>query len=889
VDDQGQAIPGVQPRPAYATGQLDLKIPPLQRALAVTVTPQQSELEPGQETTISVVVKDARGQPVPGAELSVVVVDEAILALTNYQLTDPLSIFYSDRPMDLTGQYSRASLVLADPQSLAHAAQGSRATLLPGAPAAEALPAAAPTATAGGSAMDSFGALKAGQPGAATSAPIALRSDFNPLAVFSPDVQTDANGAASIPVKLPDNLTRYRVMVVAVDNGKRFGTGESSLTARLPLMVRLSAPRFLNLGDQFELPVVLQNQTDAPMLVNVAVEASNLTLTGINGIKVTVPARDRVEVRFPITALMAGSAHIQAAAASDSFADAASADLPVYTPATTEAFATYGVLDEGQVVQPVTTPSNVFPQYGGLEIDTSSTALQTLTDAVLYLVNYPYEGSEQIASRVLAIAALRDVLTAFKSEGLPAPADLEAVVTNDITRLQGLQNDDGGFPNWQHGDESIPFITIHAAHALQEAKLKGFPVSEDMQARVIQYLRQVETHYPAWYSQKTRQTLSAYALYVRYLMGDGDTNKALTLINEAGLDNLDADAIGWLWQVLLNDPNSSQELAAFRQYANNHVVETAGAANFTTRYDDQTYLLLSSDRRTDAILLSALIADNPQNDLIPKLVNGLLAQRTAGHWTNTQENVFVLLAMDQYFNTFEAQTPDFIARIWLGEGYAGSQTYQQRTTERQETLIPMQALLDQTQKDGGTSILLLNKEGTGRLYYRLGLSYAPSNLNIPPVDMGFVVQRTYEPVDNPSDVTRDADGTWHIKAGARVRVHLTMVATDRRYNVALTDPLPAGLEMINPDLAVSGSVPQDPNSSAYRYGWWWGGAWFEYQNLHDERAEAFTSLLWDGVYQYTYLTRATTPGRFVAPPAKAEEMYSPDVFGRSSSDIVIVQ
>ena len=136
------------------------------------------------------------------------------------------------------------------------------------------------------------------------------------------------------------------------------------------------------------------------------------------------------------------------------------------------------------------------------------------------------------------------------------------------------------------------------------------------------------------------------------------------------------------------------------------------------------------------------------------------------------------------------------------------------------------------------------------------------------------------------------------QAGARVRVHLTMVADNRRYHVALVDPLPAGLEIlllparsrkaINPDLAVSGSLPQDPAVTGYRYGWWWG-PWYEHQNLRDERAEAFTSLLWDGGYQYSYTARATTPGTFVVPPAKAEEMYSPEVFGRSSSDVVYIQ
>jgi uncharacterized protein YfaS (alpha-2-macroglobulin family) len=83
-------------------------------------------------------------------------------------------------------------------------------------------------------------------------------------------------------------------------------------------------------------------------------------------------------------------------------------------------------------------------------------------------------------------------------------------------------------------------------------------------------------------------------------------------------------------------------------------------------------------------------------------------------------------------------------------------------------------------------------------------------------------------------------------------------------------------------------VPQDPNDSGARF-WWWWGSWFQHQNLRDDRAEAFTPLLWDGVYDYTYVARATTPGTFVVPPSKAEEMYSPEVFGRSASDLVIVE
>ncbi len=877
TDDQGNIQADLPARPAYALGSLTLNVPPLARTLALEVAPLESKLEPGGATSIEIALTDAAGNPVPDAEVALVVVDEAILALSNYQMADPLNTFYSSRPALLESLYARASIILVDPAALAQQANAQRVAqeemTFAAAPAMEA---PMPEATM----MADSKALGGGN---AAAEPIRIRADFNPLANFSPTVRTNAAGTARVTIKLPDNLTRYRVMAVAVDEtGQRFGVGESNLTARLPLMVRPSAPRFLNFGDKFELPVVLQNQTDEDMQVDVVVRAANLEL-GVAGLRVTVPANDRLEVRFPASTVRAGEVSLQVAAVSGTYADAATIELPVYTPATTEAFATYGVIDSGAIAQPVQYPEGVFPQYGGLEISTSSTALQALTDAVLYLVQYPYECSEQLASRILGIAALRDVLTAFEADGLPEPAELEASLARDLARLEGMQNYDGGFPYWQRGFESSPFNTVHVTHALVRARLKGFDVPETMYQNALAYLAQIENYYPYWYSENTRHTLSAYALYVRNLAGDRDIQKAENLLRDAGLENLSMSAIGWLWPIIENETR----LDEIRRFVANRVVETAGAANFTTGYDEQSYLLLDSNRRTDAILLEALMEDNPQSDLIPKLVNGLLAHRTKGRWGNTQENVFVLLSLDRYFNTYEAQTPDFVARIWLGDTYAGESEFRGRTTERHETLIPMTYVLDETA--GSLEDLIISKEGTGRLYYRLGLRYAPTDLNLDPLDMGFVVRREYEGLDNPEDVYRDAQGRWHIKAGARVRVKLTMVADNRRYHVALVDPLPAGLEIVNPALAVSGSTPQDTSESTFRYGWWWWGTWYEHQNMRDSRAEAFTSLLWDGVYEYSYVARATTPGTFIAPPAKAEEMYSPEVFGRSASDVVIVE
>ncbi len=877
------------PQPAFASGEINLSIPPLSRRLNVTAAPREKALEPAASTVVDVEVKDAGGRRVGNSEVAVVVVDESVLALIDYKLSDPLSVFYSDREASVVDYHSRVHLQISD-VGVGFGYGG-------GAGGGGYMDMATATATV---MVTDSGRGRARRNREAEETPdagqIALRQNFNALAVFAPSVRTDVNGRAHVQVKLPDNLTRYRVMAVAVAGGTQFGSGESAITARLPLMARPSAPRFLNFGDRFELPIVLQNQTNAPMAVDVAVRATNASLadqSNTAGRRVTVPANDRVEVRIPAAAVKAGTARFQIGAVSGRWSDAAEVELPVWTPATTEAFSTYGEIDSGAINQPVKAPANVFPQFGGLEIETSSTQLQALTDAVIYLTNYPYECSEQLASRIITIAALRGVLTAFKAKDLPSPQAMEAAVTRDLKRLEGMQNEDGGFGFWQRGNESWPYLSIHVAHALARAKQEKFDVPKATFDTAQQYLRNIESHIPSHYSVEARRAIVAYALYVRAQMGDRDATRARNLIAEAGLEALSLESIGWLLSVLSSDANSSNEVAAIRHLLNNRVIETAGTAHFVSSYGDGDYLLLNSDRRADGVILEALIVDQPSSDLIPKIVRGLLAHRTRGRWENTQENVFILLALDRYFKTFEKVTPDFVARAWLGERFAGEQAFRGRSTDRQQVNVPMRYLTQQTAPD-----LVLSKEGTGRLYYRVSMNYAPSDLNLKPADYGFTVERSYEAVDDPKDVTRDAEGKWHIKAGARVRVRLIMVAPTRRYHVALVDPLPAGFETLNPTLSATQSIPQDPKptgvveygSRSYGYGWWrWRPEWFEHQNLRDERTEAFASLLWEGVYNYSYVARATTLGDFVVPPTKAEEMYHPETFGRGSTDRVRIE
>jgi uncharacterized protein YfaS (alpha-2-macroglobulin family) len=909
-------------RPAYAGGSINLAVPPIAQTLQVDVRPRAKKTAPGSKTSIDVTIKDASGKPVAGAAVALLAVDEAVLMLTGYRHLDPISYLHPYRGAQWTARYTREAVRLIDPVRFLRRGEGEvysgaakiQADVAPGSPA-PARPSKSRRRSKGKRAAEKAPREVKNKASGPAQPKIKVRTDFRALALFAPRLQTDAQGNVSVPFKLPDSLTRYRVVAVALAGAAHGGKGESQIIAQQPLMIRPSPPRFLNFGDRAELPFVLQNQTDQPLKVQLALRAQNAKMlrdsgsvyaataqTDIGqsaGRELTIAANKRVEIRFPITTHRAGTARFELAAVAGTHADAASVSLPVWTPATTEAFATYGTVDKGAISQPVAMPKGVVKEFGGLEITTSSTALQALTDAVLYLVAYPYECSEQLSSRVLAVAALKDVLAAFDAPGLPKPEKIVAAVQRDIKRLQGMQNHNGGFPVWVRGKPSWPFHSVHVMHALARAKRKGFAVPSTMISRGKRFLAHIRQHFPYYYSEATKRVIEAYALYARNLLGDRDAARAGALLDgELGKAKPNLELIGWLYPVITGQASEAKRLARLRKLLANRVTETAAAAHFATSYSDGTHLILHSSRRVDGLLLEGLIGDQPKSDLIVKIVRGLLAHRKRGRWGNTQENAWVLIGLDRYFRKYEKLTPNFVARAWLGKQFAGQHAFRGRTKERHLIKIPMAFLAKAAASD--SQPLVLHKRGPGRMYYRIGMRYAPADLKPPAAEHGFTLMRSYEGVDSPTDVKRRKDGTWLIKAGARVRVRVNMVAPTRRYHVALVDPLPAGLEPLNPALLGSDVMTHKRPKKRRRLSrrgpryspWFWrrySWRWFEHQNLRDERAEAFSSLVWGGAHEYSYLARATTPGRFVAPPPKAEEMYHPETFGRAAGDIVIVR
>ncbi len=859
----------------FCTARRTIIVPPTERRLVLTAQPAEAFVIPGQETKINLELKDQGGKPVGGGQIALAAVDEAVLALNNYKFEDPMRAFYGNHFHFVECRHSREM----DTGVLITVFNSRIITGMIG------------------ESVDSE--TKATHPPAFL--PGILRQNFSTLALFSPAIETDANGKAQVKFKMPDSIARYRIMAIAAAGTNKFGATESSITAQLPLAIKPSPPRFLSFGDRCELPVLLQNLTDKPLRAEVAIRADNATVSD-PGKTVTIPANDRVEVRFATTATGLGQAHFQCAAAAGSLSDAAQFSLPVLIPSSSETYVASGVIDgrasEAGVVQKLTKPQNVFDKLGGLTFSTSSSAVQSLTGAYAYLRDYPYTCSEQISSRLIAMLTLQDRLAAFGQLKGEEKERFEQCIQSDINLLEKRQKSNGGFGLWSANEKgNWPFVSLQATHALNMAQAKHYSVAEQRVREANAHLKNIEEEIPAEYDERTKLAIAVRALNVRHLANDDDVKAAKALFARAtknknataDASNLSIEAAAWLLPILSKNKACEAEAEALRKLINSSIIETTSTASaYDFGYDNWNYCVFSSPSRTEAATLEALIDDQPQSPLIPKLVKGLQQRSKNSIWVGTQENSYVLQALDKYFSAYEKETPDFQAHAWLNDTLIANQKFAGRTTESRSVTVPMPYLLshpcDQVQID---------KTGPGRLYYRLALDYVPKSLNQTALNRGFTVERTYEPIDAASEVRQDDHGVWHFKAGARVRVKVRFSTPGTKYHVAMMDPIPAGAEPINSHLLGTRTMlPESTNSAedpTKDDKPWHSQNWSEHENLRDHQAEAFTSLLPAGHYEYTYTMMATTPGHYAVPPTKVEEMYSSESFGRAKAETVIVE
>ena len=955
------AVPGAPPgqdlgMPGWATGEVGLEVSTDRKKVFVELTPNAEEIAPKDTLTLQVQTKDHTGRPL-SSHVAIMVVDEGVLSLMGYQTPDPLGFFHHQRWRGV-GLYSLHQNLLprdeladeanSEEQKNKQQAQteldgfighgggggtgagyggsfgegglGLRGEMeeekadMPAAPPAEPAPVTKsaakprPKRKKGGKGLYAMKGPKDRDaqpimPGQAMAHEVSLRTLFATTAFFDADVQTDFLGRATVEIPMPENLTTFRVMAVAIDPNQfdRFGNAETSVRVRKPIMLRPSLPRFANLGDRFEASVMVDNQTEDAQTILVGTRGLNVSLPGETEKGIEVPAGESREVRFDMAVEQVGKMRLQFAALSNGGRDATEVSLPVLLPATKQAFADYGMTD-ASVRRKVDMPADVLPGFGGLEVSMSSTALNGLEDAVQYLVTYPYECAEQTASRILPIFALGKILDDFPIATTRDRIKRDAFANQGILRLLDRQVYDGGFGFWDKR-ESWPYLSTWVTFALLEGKQAGYTVDPDALGRSLNYLDGFVQHgYESRWGRYYDWTTRAFALW---LLSREDRGAEHFDLIWAEREKVPLYARAMLMSAAHRYKRTEERdeiLAELREAA----VENARTVHFAESRSeaaaDGLRLLMHSDVQTDSIVMMALLEVSPDDPIIPKVMAGIMSERDpreGGRWRTTHANAWALVAASRYYQTIEKETPDYIARIWLDADFAGEHAFTGRSMAKINQQVPMSELVGKGERE-----LTLAKEGPGKLYYRLGMRYAPASLELAAEDQGFTTYRHYEPIPEPDGsvdeeaVTQLDDGNWRIKAGANVKVTVTLVVHDRANYVVVDDPFPAGFEGQNPRFLTSvGATSQQSRSSGrhdYRFGhdtargWWWPWWSFDHTQMRDDRMLLFADHLSAGVYTYTYTARATTIGEFILPPTHAEAMYEPERFGHSSSSRVSV-
>ena len=870
----GIADPG---RPTLRVGYAELRVTPEVKRLAVDVKPQATEYRPGDSAKVQIRVYDATGKG-RRSEVTLWAVDEGVLALTGYKTPDPLDLLYQPRGVSLR---LASNLVAIAPQVLEQEGTSIKGEQEPG----------------GG------GGLAGGD---------ILRSRFAATAFFLGDVETDSSGAALATAKLPGNLTTFRVMAVAVTAGDRYGHGESPMLVTRPLLARPALPRFLRSGDAFTAGVVVNQRAGGTPTVRVRSDAQGVVRSGAATQTVTLAPGRGTEVRFSFRDTTTDSTAFRFDVASQSDSDAVLVRLagrPVFTP---RGFtATGSVVDTATVV--IDLPEPVDPDRSRLELGIGTTPLAVLAGSYRWLSVYPFDCSEQISSELLPLIAL---YRASSTEGalLPGltPERARGEIEEGVGVLSRRQRPDGGIGLWSAEDWTTPWLSSYAGEALLAARDAGVPVSDSVLARLGNYLYRsahergtIMAPIASWYSD-VRVVLAEQVAAADFLsrVGRADLPTENELLRQAA-------QLSWedrlrLAQMMARRGARNAARQLISPIWESVKIEGRRAVLPDSAPQDGRWFYFWSSQRPLARLLSATLVVDSSNALIGPLVESLVEQGRSSsrrwYW-NTQD-----------YGTAAAALADFTVRQSRAaqRGYevrAGNQVVYRSRGADGEPLREISRPLTGTLSNlpGGGQRVTLTVRGTDRasagtpLFFYVTVHEVPRQRPVTPDQQGIQVERWYEDYDTGKPIISAPEGSL-----VRVRLRITVAA--QRQFVALTDPLPAGLEAVDLSLRTTGQLPGpgaatpehaesedgEAESSYYPWGWYYGswdaGWWspFDHRELRDDRVVYVATVLWAGRYTATYVARATTPGTFMRPPAHAEEMYNPAVQGRSDGGVFTV-
>lgn len=778
----------LSPDPQIKYGQINYEIDTKEKQLNIEVKSNKSNYLPGEEVSLDVRVKDAQGRPVE-TELSLAVADLSVLALKGNPKKNPLVFFYSGMPLAVTTS-SNIKNVLEESEI--------------------------PTGTKGG-----------GGGGEPEDLARKRRGVFKDTALWRGVLRTDGGGYAHVSFTLPDNLTTWQIETVGVTRDTRLGAAYGEFVARKDVMVVPLRPRFIIPGDEFMVGAQVFNQTSAQQRLHVSVESKTLDPGAAKSVSITLAPGVSQTVYFPLKApqSMRDSSHTFTVSAKNSvYEDVVDQQIPITRNNTYESVVTAFSTSENTAREYLYLPDNIEKDRGGLTVNVSGTLAVFLSDALNYLVSYPYGCSEQIASKLSSIAIVKRGL-GLKNVGdkfqLPdvefegAKYSLDDVIRIGLARIYQNQTTEGSFSYYANLQPDY-YLTIHILHTLIDLKQAGYDVRTDVINKAAGYIFNRITQ-DALLNQHN-DTVIAAAYELSRVPGFTDQNNRLaarvrSIASDEQYMNERASSEMLAYLAILGAKGyaSGAQRSAFKTLESR--IKIDGRGSYLSSQGSPNPFFYETPVKNTALLVKAYAANKRESPLMDKIIRWILRSRAKdGAWGSTPNTLAVVDVFTDYLSWKPETESDFMLTMNLN-----GQKKQEFSFDKDTILTTLTSFIPVSDIGFGSIRPLefvktnRNASALNTFYYDMLLQYFLPIDAIAPRDEGFSVTRAL--------YRRDDEKGEHPLSEAQVgdvlRGHLTITTSAARNFVSIEDFIPAGMELVNFHLATEDQSLQNEKNRQF--------------------------------------------------------------------------
>ncbi len=676
------------------------------------------------------------------------------------------------------------------------------------------------------------------------------RKDFKPLILWLPSVRTNKAGEAEFACEAPDNLTRFRFIAVGQTRQNQFGAGDATIEVSKSLSIEPALPRFLRVGDEVELRAVVRQKIADTADVNVRVSVSgNIALEGESTQKISAAKDAPSVVIFRAKAGEVGSVGVKfEASITGGSADAVEISLPVDEPVilVKEAVSSNSI-SRGMDVAKMA-PAAWTGARGTFDFAVSTTPWLPKLLGIPYLLDYPHGCFEQKSSRLLVYTNLARLL-----EYLPGAdtriASYSQVIESTLREFENALLPTGLLPYWPTGSTPDVYVTLQAAWCVINAEAAGMDVPERLASALPEAMERILEGRTAG----STPSLQAFAFFML-----------------AKSQAIEADPAGLAAaELFLIRDRMTPEAKALLALGMNALgltpaSQTQLVSELPSEFSDVAFnpTTFASATRTEALCTWARLAVSPGQEA-DALRERLMELMESSQSLSTQENLWLLVA----FNALLESTPPVAIRASSLKPKAG-------VLSTNATAVQWQGIDLAKLAEFAVAGLPAAKEGSSVL----SAAYRGSETLTGLVTKGMRLERI---IKNLTDPARVGTPEAPLQLGDELLISYRFSSDKPQSFVALEDLLPAGLEVVNPNLALFSQfvgAASEPNAAS-----------LSFSELRDRQTNLYFNELSSGASSYAVLARATAIGDFVWPASQIVPMYDARFFGRSPSSRIHVR